>query len=181
MPDETQLATDDAREAQDVVATEDQQPGVEVDALQSALRKEREARRAADKERKNLLARVAELESAGKPEADRVAAERDALKAELDSVRSRERQARAKASVLGVAAEAGAVNAGVIYRTILNDITFDDDGEPNNISALIAGLKKEAPVLFRQSVGKADATTGIASQATGTGDWIKRGLSARRG
>jgi len=181
MPDETQLAIDDAREAQDVVATEDQQPGVDVDALQSALRKEREARRAADKERKNLLAKLSELESAGKPEADRVAAERDALKAELDSVRSRERQARAKASVLGVAAEAGAVNAGVIYRTILNDITFDDDGEPNTIPALIAGLKKEAPVLFRQSVGKADATTGIASQATGTGDWIKRGLSARRG
>jgi hypothetical protein len=180
MPDETMIADDDAREAQDVAAQTDQQASDDVSALQSALRKEREQRRALDKERKALLAKMADIESAGKPEAERIAAERDALKAELDSVRGRERQARAKASVLGVATDAGAVNAGVVYRAILNDITFDDDGEPTNIPSLIAGLKKEVPAMFRQVVGKADATTG-ATQATANGDWIKRGLNGRRG
>lgn len=180
MPEETQLVDDVTREAADVETNEAPAEAIDVSALQSALRKERDARKAADKERKQLLARLSELETAGKPEAERIAAERDALKAELDSVRGRERQARAKASVLGAATEAGAVNAGVIYRAIVTDIEFDDDGEPANVAALIAGLKKEAPVLFRQAVGKADATTG-ATQATPNSDWIKRGLSARRG
>lgn len=180
MPEETQLVDDATREAPEVETTETQQDAVDVSALQSALRKERDARRAADKERKQLLARLSELESAGKPETERIAAERDALRSELDAVRSRERQARAKASVLGAATEAGAVNAGVIYRAIVSDIDFDEDGEPTNIPALIAGLKKEAPVLFRQAVGKADATTGV-TQPTPNSDWIKRGLTARRG
>lgn len=180
MPEETQLVDDEVRDAQAPETTESQPEAVDAAALQSALRKEREARRQADKERKALAARLSELESAGKPEAERLAAERDALRQELDSVRSRERQARAKATVIGAATEAGAVSAGVIYRAIVNDVTFDDDGEPTNIPSLIAGLKKEAPGLFRQSVGKADATTG-ASQPVVAGDWIKRGLSSRRG
>lgn len=152
----------------------------ETASLKGALQKERDARKAAEKERKELLKRLSDLEQAGKPEADRIAAERDALKAELDEARSRERLTRGKAAVLQAASEANAVTPGVIYRAIVGDLEFDDSGEPTNVGALVASLRKEAPMLFRPVTGKADAATTATAPAPNN-DWIKRGLTARRG
>lgn len=152
----------------------------ETASLKGALQKERDARKAAEKERKELAKRIADLEQAGKPEAERLQAERDALKAELDEARGRERLTRGKAAVLSAASEANAVTPGVIYRAIVGDLEFDESGEPTNVGALIAGLRKEAPMLFRPVTGKADAAT-TATASVASGDWIKRGLTARKG
>ncbi len=152
----------------------------ETASLRSALQKERDARKAADRERKALAQRLGELEQAGKPEAERLAAERDALRAELDATRQQMRSTRGKAAVLSAATEANAVTPGVIYRAIVGDLQFDDDGEPTNVPQLLAELRKEAPALFRPVTGKADAAATTAAVAPG-GDWIKRGLAARRG
>lgn len=148
--------------------------------LRSALQKEREARKAAEKERKDLMKRLTDLEQAGKPEAERIAAERDALRQELDATRQQMRLTRGKAAALAAASEANAVTPGVIYRAIAADLEFDESGEPTNVGDLIAALKREAPVLFRPVTGKADAAATAGSPAP-NGDWIKRGITARRG
>ena len=182
MPDlEEMVVTDEAIEAQEaqVVAAE---PDVvdETVSLRSALQKERDARRAAERERKEMAKRIADIEQAGKPEAERLQAERDALAGELETVRQQVRVTRGKAAVLAAANEANAVTPGVVYRAVAADLEFDDSGEPTNVDDLIATLRREAPVLFRPATGKADAATTSRAPAP-NGDWIKRGLAARKG
>lgn len=177
MPDQDE-PQNDAPQTDETTDAQDQQD----DGLKTALQKERDARKAAEKREKDLSKRLSDLENAGRSESDKVAAERDAAQARADRLAATVRTANGREATRSAAKDAGAPDPDLVYRLIKADIDFDDDDEPTNIDRLLLDAKKEFPDLFKVKPGKAD-TGGESAKGQPTGkqdmnSWIRQ--SARR-
>lgn len=171
MPDESQTQTDQPTEQTE---TED------VAGLKSALEKEREARRGAERTAKALEGRLKTIEDSGKSEAEKTKQRLDELeRANADKDKAiRERDA--KDASRDAARKAGSPDPDLVYRVIRTDLEYDADGKATNVKTLIDDLKATSPHLFRAPGGKADAGAGKSGQPTETKDWIRNGLSRPR-
>lgn len=128
--------------------------------LKDALRKEREARKTADRELKKLQGRIDELDGRDKSDVERLTKERDQLKTDLADRETKVRERVGRVAAIEAAGKANAVSTKAVYALIRDDIDFDDDGEPTNVERLIAQAKKDEPQLFRAAVGSGDGGKG---------------------
>jgi hypothetical protein len=128
----------------------------DVSGLKSALEKERDARKAADKTLKELQDKLAALEDKDKSDLDRTTAERDRLKADLDAREARLRELAVTTALTTAATKAGARYPDLIIGRVAKDAELDDDLTVKNADALIAAAKRDYPDLFRVVDGKAD-------------------------
>jgi hypothetical protein len=101
-------------------------------------------RKAADAEK-----RLKELDDANLSEADKLK-----QRAEAAEKKVTDGQARiAKAEVKAAAASAKIIDPEAAYKLVRDDITFDKDGEPENVEALISDLVKNKPWLLGSGDG----------------------------
>jgi hypothetical protein len=145
----------------------------ESDDPKEALRRRSEqldaARKTQRETERNLKAaqdRLAELEAKDKSDVERVTAERDKLKADLDARDVRMRDMAASTALLGAATKAGARYPDLIVDRLRTKAELDDDLNVTNAEALVTAAKREYPDLFRIVDGKADG--GKSDSATDT-------------
>lgn len=150
--------------------------GEDVAGLKSALQAERDARKTLDKQSKDLQAQLDKLTNAGKSETEKLAAERDKLAKDFESLNAKVRERDARDSVRDAAKKAGAPDPDIVYRFLRSDLEYGDDGEVTNLSAAIADAKQVAPQLFKPVIGKGDAGNGQAAKPgnTSMNDWIRQ-------
>ena len=128
--------------------------------LKTALQKERDRAKTAERELKKLQTRLDELDGKDKSDVERLTKERDTLADTLKERETRLREQAGRTAVYEAAREANATSSRAVYALIRDDIEFDDDGEPTNIDALIVKAKKDEPVLFRAAAGSGDGGKG---------------------
>lgn len=95
--------------------------------------------------------KVRELEAKLKEREDADLSETDKLKKRAEEAEARVTASQvriAKAEVKAAAAAAKIVDPEAAYKLVRDDITFDKDGEPENVDALIADLVKKSPYLL---------------------------------
>lgn len=163
MPDEaTTTDQTDQRDADQTDATTDQTTDQQQqtddlgDKGQAALKAERDARKKAERELKSLSARLAEIENAGKSESEKIAERLKAAEERATAAELRLRAANGQRAVTDAASKHGAISTKAVYALIRDDIEYDDDGEPQNIDALISAARKDEPQLFRAAAGSGD-------------------------
>lgn len=144
-------------------------------ALRSALQKERDARKDAERTLKDAQKRLNDLEGKDKTAVERLTKERDDALKDLEDRAAKYRNVLAEQAVRDAAAEAGARNVKAVYRYIKDDLDVDDDGTVTNLDKVIKDAKKEAPELFGAGAGKADGGRGGGGEApTSMNDLIRR-------
>lgn len=131
---------------------QDEQP----DGLRTALQREREARRQAERRAREAERERDALRTAGQSDAERIAAERDAMRERVDRLTETVRTANGREAVRAAAKAAGAPDPDLIWRLAKADIEYDDDDEPTNVDRLLLELKRDYPDQFRVRPGKAD-------------------------
>lgn len=128
--------------------------------IRSALQKERDARKAAEKSIKAFERRIAEIEGKDKSDVERLTGERDKLLKDLDERSGKLRLTLAEQAVRDAAESAGARNPKLVFRIVRDDLDIDEDGSVSNLDAAIKDAKKSAPELFGAGNGKADGGRG---------------------
>jgi hypothetical protein len=143
--------------------TDDQQQNQQQDdtaGLKSALDKERDARKVADKELKAAQKRLADLEDRDKSELEKVTGERDRLIKDLEAREARLRILTASEKVAAAATHANAIEPAAVFKLVRDDLTFDDDGQPTNVADVVADAKKQYPAMFQAASGSGDGGRG---------------------
>lgn len=154
MSDDTQVETDQ-READQTDQTDEQQSQDELgDKGEKALKAERDARRKAEREARALRDKVAEFENANKSETEKAATERDAALKRAEAAEQKVRNSNARAAVYEAVGSTASPRA--VFALIRDDLEFDDEDQPTNVTELIAREKKADPTLFRASGGSGD-------------------------
>lgn len=131
-----------------------------VEGLKSALEKEREARKTAEKTAKDLDKRLKDIETSGKSESEKLAARLEALEKDNLDKGAKLRARDAEDATRKAAKTAGAPDTDIVFRVIKSDIEYDSDGEPTNIKALIDDLKTTTPHLFKPAATRVDGGAG---------------------
>lgn len=116
--------------------------------------------KAARKEAATYRTRVKEFEDAQKTEAERQAEALQAAEARATQYQQRVRDLTAQSVVTDAARDAGAIAPSLIYRAVRGDLEFDDDGNPTNVDAVLADLRKTSPEAFRAAGGSGDGGKG---------------------
>lgn len=140
------------------------------DAGKAALDAERSARKAAEKELKDLRTRLTALEDKDKSDVDRITGERDRLKADLDAREARLRDMAVTTALTTAATKAGARYPELIVQRVAGDANVDDDLNVKNADALMTAAKKDYPDLFRVVDGTADGGKGRQETSNGMTD-----------
>jgi len=128
--------------------------------LKSALDKERSRAKTAERDLKAAQKRLDELDNASKSETEKVAAALKAAEDRASTAETRLRDANARSAVTEAAGKANAISTRAVYALIRSDLDFNDDGEPTNVSELIAQARKDEPSLFRAAAGSGDGGKG---------------------
>jgi len=143
----------------------------------AALRTERDARKAAEKQLRDAQAKLAAFEDANKTEAQRLSD--NATKAEQRATAAEQRltEALARQAVIDAALTAGTIDAESVTILALADgtVTVGEDGQVVGAKQAIDRLVKSKPHLFRPaSAGTRDATAGgTTAPAQSMDDWIR--------
>jgi hypothetical protein len=121
------------------------------------------ARKAAEKSLREMQERLDALEGKDKSEAERLATERDRLKADLDAARGevetvngRLRRQAIDLALTNAATKAGARYPDLLVGQLADRAEVDDELNVANADALVADARKRYPDLFRAAEGKAD-------------------------
>ena len=138
--------------------------------LKSAIKQERDARKAAERTLKEANDRLAQLEGKDKSDVERLAAERDRYKAELDAREARLRDLAVTTALTTAATKAGARYPELIVQRVSADAVLDDDLNVKNADKLMTEVKKDYPDLFRVVDGTADGGKGRQDGNTTTSD-----------
>lgn len=125
------------------------------EAGQRALAEERKARRDAERAARQYRQKVEELEGATKSDVEKLIAERDRMRQELDEATRALNEIAVRDSVLTAANAAGAINATVVWKYLRDDLSIEG-GEAKNLDAAMKQARKDAPHLFA-SVASSDA------------------------
>lgn len=184
------MADDQTVDAQTDDTATDQTDDAKEDTgkLKDTLRKEREARRAFEKQAKDLEKRLADIEGKDQSDVERLTRERDALKKAHDDAQTALRDRDAIDALRTELAKNGAVAPDVAVKALRGDLDYDDAGTPTNVEALVKSLRKDAPQLFRATEGGADGGAkgnGTEPDPKTPHEWLRRGhdkaQGARRG
>lgn len=180
MADEQQDQTDQ-RDADQPDQHDDTHATTDTDDLgdkgRQAIQREREARKAAEKARADLEKRVKAFEDAQKTEAQRQQDALEAAEQRANTFEQRYRGVVTRSAVAEEATKAGAISTNAVYALIRDDITFSDDGEPTNVTKLIAKARDDEPQLFRASGGSGDGGKGNGTTTKQSlNDLIRAGL-----
>lgn len=153
-----QVATESLADSvdQSQVDTPNQQPESQADEVQAVsleeLKKVRSEAANLRKRLKDAEAKVSQFETANQSDEERRSAEYASLQERAERAEQALRVANGRTALFK---EAGnAVSAEALYRYVKDDITFDDDGNPANISELVAQARESEPSLFHR--GSAD-------------------------
>lgn len=113
-----------------------------------ALREKEKAGEQAAKALKAAEAKLAAIEAANLSESERIAKEREDAIAERDALRARTRADAVKLAVFSAQAEVGLADADLALAALDHGaITFDDEGQPTNVAALLSDLLERKPLL----------------------------------
>lgn len=138
----------------------------DIDNINKALEDERKLRRDAERASKDNAKKLKDLEDASKPDIERLTGERDELKTNYEKALVELRDAKAQGIVAKAARDAKAISPNAVYALISRDLEFDDDNKPTNVDALIAGVQKSDPDLFKEIVnGSGDGGAGNTNGA----------------
>lgn len=113
-------------------------------------------------------------------------AEREKAKTLSDRVATLERdnrQARAENAVIAAAAKLKADNPEHVYRMVRDELQFDDQGKPKDVTTLLEGFKKDNPRYFGGvTVSGADGGkgSGASEEPTDMSAFLRRGAQAAR-
>lgn len=141
-------------------------------ALKGALRQEREARKASERDLRAVRAKLDALEARDKTDVERLTGERDALLKTVEERETRLRHTTARVAVLDAATKTNAVSANAVYALVRDGLEFNEDGEPTNVDEAIASAKKSEPLMFRAAAGAGDG----GKREENTGREIRPGL-----
>ncbi len=128
--------------------------------LKSALEKERERAKNAERDLRKLQARIDELDNRDKTDVERLTKERDTLAETLKEREAALKERTGRAVVMEAARDANAVSGRALWALIRDELEYDDDGEPTNVDKLIAGAKRDEPSMFRATAGSGDGGKG---------------------
>ena len=177
MPDEqAQDQQDDAQpENQPAGAGRDDGNGGGADgddaaALKATLRKERDRARAAERDLKALQKRLTEFEDRDKTELQKAQDRAAELEGKVTAAEQRIRDTNGRTAVYDAVASGkpnAAVSAKAVWALAREALEYDDDGEPTNVDAVLAKLRKDEPTLFRASPGKGDGGAGGSAATSG--------------
>jgi hypothetical protein len=135
------------------------EPGDDKQAL-ARLAEQRDAarreQREAAKELTTLRERLTELEGKDKSDVERLTAERDKLKTDLDSREMRLRELAIRTALMQAATKSGARYPELIVDRLSSQADLDDDLTVTNAETLVTTAKREYPDLFRVVDGKAN-------------------------
>lgn len=144
---------------------------------QAAIRKERDARRTAERDLKALKAELATLKGRDQSDEEKREADRKALAERADTAEQKLRSANARVAISEAATKANAISVKAVIALVRDDLEFDDDGEPMNVESLIRQARKEEPQLFRASGGSGDGGKGAGKDTpANVNDAIRRAL-----
>jgi hypothetical protein len=152
---QTDEGRDDADDDEDAGAS----PQERAARLAESLRIARRERNAARRENATLKAES----QRGLTDAERVTARLAELEKENAQLKAERLEERKKTNVLGGIGNANVKNGERFYRLYSGDIEFNDDGEPNNLAAVLREARKETPELFA-GAGAADGGAGTNGQ-----------------
>lgn len=152
----------------------------DIDNLQKALDAERKQRSDIEKTHKLTAKELKDLKDASKPELERITGERDELQTKYQQSQSALRNLRAKAVVTDAARDAKARSANAVYALAVDQLEYDDDGNPTNVADVIASIQKSDPDLFGEIVqGKGDGGAGTDSNEGSDMNAILRKMAGR--
>jgi hypothetical protein len=117
-------------------------------AGKAALDREREARRQAERDMKELRAKVKAFEEKDLPEAERKDNEIRELRATIERMESDRRDGQLREAVLSSATRLGYIDPeDGLHLLDRNAITYTDDGRPKNVDKLLTELLSAKPHL----------------------------------
>lgn len=149
-----------------------------LDGLKAALEKEREQRKAAQRELRALkkagpakTGDDATPAPTGSDKSDPARAkaeqERDAYKRSLDQLQAKLLGQAVREQARTHAEQLGALDAAAVARMVrVEDVDTDDAGEPLDVADLVKELKREHPNLFRATKGAGDGGAGNGNGGT---------------
>lgn len=97
------------------------------------------------------------------------------LQSDLEDARKQLKERDTRDAVQTEAQRLGAKNSSLVYKVVKDDLTFDKDGKPENLAAVLAQAKKDSPELFggTASNGSVDGGASGAPQARTMNDWMR--------
>lgn len=133
----------------------------ETAGLKSALEKERTGRKAADKQVKDLTARLKKLEDAGKTDDERTTARLAELEGLTTTQAAQLRESKTTLALVSAAIDANAKRPAEAARLVdPAAIEYDDDGNVTNAAEVISAAKARVPELFRGGKPSGDGDGG---------------------
>ena len=101
--------------------------------------------------------------------------EDERLKSDLEDARHQLRERDTRDAVQTEAAKLGAKNAGLIYKAVKDDLTFDSSGKLENLKDVLTQAKKDFPELFGTNAAAGSADGGEKGQPLprSMNDWMR--------
>lgn len=167
---ETPAAPADQESATPQTADAGQEPAEEFDPERAKALIEK--LRPFEKEARRLEKELKAIKDAELSETERLKQTLEERENELAQYRTEIRTNRAREAA--VQAAANAINPEAIWRMVRSDVTYDDDGNPENLAELVSAVKADMPELFRSPNGSADGGVGSgASTAMDLNDALR--------
>lgn len=128
------------------------------DGGKAALDAERRARREAEKQLKELAAKLDTYEQAGKTELEKAIARAEAAEKQRDTYSAELNSRNRKDTLTTAARDAHAVNPSLVADIIAARVTWNEDGTADGITDAIKQLSETDSYLFTAAPGARDAT-----------------------
>lgn len=125
---------------------------------------------------RDMEARLKEYEQAQLTEQERIAAERDELRAQLEQATTRSRRLALEGAVITAATRAGIIDPDVAVALVAGQVSYDDDGNPVGVNEAVTELVKARPYLAgsTKTVPGAPAANPAKDRTTESGKRIYR-------
>lgn len=128
----------------------------DVAGLKFALESERTKAKTAARELKTAQQELNRLKNAGKTDEEKRDADLKGAQERADVAETRLQTLAGRAAITDAAAKVHAISPKAVFALVKDDLTYNDDGEPTNVAAVIAQARKNEPDLFRASGGGGD-------------------------
>lgn len=128
--------------------------------------------------------KLAEADKAQLTDKERAERERDEARKETAALTKRVQKTALRAAVFEEASDLGITNAKLAMRLLdADDVEWDDDGEPTNVSKLLKAVLKEVPELKGSTAGSPGGADGGQGRGRGAlaGDDINASIRAAAG
>lgn len=111
----------------------------------------------------DLLAKLQADEDASTQAITDLTGEKDAALRRAQELERQLQESHGRNAIYDAAAKAHAINARAIFALVRDDLTFDPQGKPTNVDALLTAIRQSDPELFRAADGSGDGGEGSGS------------------